>query len=76
VTLDPLGGGFFGTIFAIAFLVTVVLIVLIFGLVFWTFRRAIPRDDAAVTELKARSARGEIDTAEYQARLDELTRGR
>jgi len=34
------------------------------------------RDDAAVTELKARSARGEIDTAEYQARLDELTRGR
>ena len=39
-------------------------------------RNSAPREDPAVTELKARFARGEIDLAEYEVRLRSLTRDR
>ncbi len=35
-----------------------------------------PREDPAITELKGRFARGEIDLAEYEVRLRSLTRDR
>jgi len=55
-------------------LVGIVLItVLVLGVVVWGIRRAAPAPrDAAELELRDRLARGEIDMAEFQARLDAL----
>ena len=46
---------------------------LVIGIIVWTIRRSAPAsEDPAISELKSRLARGEIDPAEYQARLDVL----
>ena len=46
---------------------------LVVGVIVWTIRRSAPAsEDPAITELKSRLARGDIDPAEYQARLDVL----
>ena len=68
------GGFVMGTI-----LISLVVPLLITGavlfLVVWSIRRAVPSGkDAAIAELRDRFARGEIDQAEYQARMDALTR--
>jgi uncharacterized membrane protein len=53
---------------------SVVFIVLVVALILWAIRRAAPpAEDPAIAELKARSARGEIETAEFQVRLRELS---
>ena len=73
---DPFTEGFVTTIVAISFIVPVAITLAIIGLIVWTVRRATPRDDPAVAELKVRYARGEIDSSEFQARLDNLNRDR
>jgi uncharacterized membrane protein len=56
-------------------LVTVLITVLIIGVIVWAVRRsAPPAEDPAVTELKTRLARGEIDPIEFRVRMDELDR--
>ena len=62
----PLGSGFFDA--------PILITLLVVGVVVWAIRRSgPPREDPAVAELKARYARGEIDTAEFQVRLRELS---
>jgi len=57
-------------------LLPLIITVLVIGLIVWAIRRsAPPREDPAVAELKARFARGEIDTAEYQVRIRALEEG-
>jgi uncharacterized membrane protein len=49
---------------------------LIVGVVVWAIRWSVPpREDPAIAELKARLARGEIDTAEFQVRMRALEEG-
>jgi uncharacterized membrane protein len=68
------GGFVLGTIL-ISLIVPLVITGLVIFLVFWSIRRAVPSGkDAAIAELRDRFARGEIDQAEYQARMDALTR--
>jgi len=68
---DP--GGFIGATLVFTFVVFLVLTALIIGVIVWTVRRMLPpSEDPAVSELKARLARGEIDTAEYDVRLRAL----
>ncbi len=73
----PFGPGFFdffGMTMLVALLVPILITVLVVGVVVWAIRRsAPPREDPAIAELKARYARGEIDTAEFQVRLRELS---
>ncbi len=77
MSFDPFDSGFFNTIFTIAFVLPVVITFVVVGVVVWAIWRASAgREDPAIAELKGRYARGEIDTAEYQARLDALTRER
>ena len=65
--------GFFGAIIVLTLAVPLVTTVLIVGTIVWAIRgRVPPSEDPAVAELKARFARGEIDTAEYQVRLETL----
>ena len=48
--------------------------VLVIIVIVWAIRRNAPaREDPAIAELKARYARREIDTPEFQVRLRELT---
>ena len=55
--------------------VTVLIVVLILGVVVWAIRRAAPpQEDPAITELKARLARGEIDPIEFRVRAEEIDR--
>ncbi len=55
--------------------VTLLITVLIVGVIVWVVRRnAPPAEDPAITELKARMARGEIDPIEFRVRMDELER--
>jgi uncharacterized membrane protein len=74
--MDPLPfdpTGFIGATIALSVLVPLVTTLLIVGVVVWAIRRSMPpREDPAVRELKARLARGEIDTAEYEVRLRAL----
>jgi uncharacterized membrane protein len=66
-------GGLIGATIAISLIVPLVITVLVIGVIVWTVRRTMPpREDPAVQELKARLARGEIDTAEYEVRLRAL----
>jgi len=68
---DP--GGFIGATLAFSLIVFLVTTGLIIGVIVWTIRRMLPpSEDPAVSELKARLARGEIDTAEYDVRLRAL----
>ena len=65
--------GWMGPIFAISLILPLVITGAVIGVIVWSIRRGMPpRDDPAVEELKARYARGEIDTAEYQVRLRAL----
>ncbi len=73
----PLDEGFFGFVgisIVVAAIGSLVFIVLVVALILWAIRRAAPpAEDPAIAELKARYARGEIETAEYQVRLRELS---
>jgi uncharacterized membrane protein len=73
--MDPISdpAGFIGATIAVSLIVPLVTTLLIIGVVVWAIRRSMPpREDPAVRELKARLARGEIDTAEYEVRLRAL----
>lgn len=73
--MDPISdpGGFIGATIAVSLIVPLVTTLLIIGVVVWAIRRSMPPgEDPAVRELKARLARGEIDTAEYEVRLRAL----
>ncbi len=76
-TLDGMPGFDFSGMFFLTVLLTmavpVVITVIVIGTVVWAIRRATaPLQDPALTELRERLARGEIDPVEYQARLDAL----
>jgi uncharacterized membrane protein len=66
-------GGFVMATMAVAIILPLVITGLVIGLIVWAIRRNAPAsEDPAITELKSRLARGEIDPSEYQARLDAL----
>ena len=76
--MDPFGfdiGGFiFGTI-VLSLLIPLLITVGVIATIIWVIRRSVPTGkDAAISELRARFARGEIDQGEFQARMDALTR--
>ena len=69
-----LGGFIFGTI-VISLLIPLVITVGVIVTIIWAIRRSVPTGrDAAIAELRARFARGEIDQSEFDARMDSLTR--
>jgi uncharacterized membrane protein len=73
VNID-IGGFIFGTI-VLSVLIPLLITVGVIGTIIWAIRRSVPTGkDAAVAELRARFARGEIDQSEFQARMDALTR--
>jgi uncharacterized membrane protein len=62
---------------AASLIVPLVITGVVIGTVIWAIRRnSAPREDPAVTALKGRYARGEIDQAEFEVRLRSLTRDR
>ena len=64
---------FVGPIVAVSLIVPIVTTVLIVGVIVWAIRRnTAPTEDPAVTELKARLARGEISPVEYEVRMRAL----
>lgn len=66
-----------GPLIAASIVVPLVITVLVIGVVIWTIRRNTVRpEDPAVSELKARLARGDIDPIEYEVRLRSLTMDR
>jgi uncharacterized membrane protein len=68
------GGFIIGTI-VLSLLVPLVITGVIIGVVIWAIRRSVPSSkDAAVQQLRARFAKGEIDLSEFQARMDALSR--
>ncbi len=67
----------FVPLMAASLLIPLIVTGLVVGLVVWAIRRnSAPREDPAVSELKGRLARGEIDPAEYEVRLRSLVRDR
>ncbi len=67
---------FLGPTMLFAFAVPLITTGLVIAVIVWAIRRSVPaREDPAVAELKARLARGEIDTAEYQVRMRALDDG-
>jgi uncharacterized membrane protein len=67
----------FVPLMAATFLTPLIVTVLVIAVVVWAVRRnSAPREDPALTELKARLVCGEIDIAEYELRLRSLTRDR
>ena len=69
-----IGGFVIGTLI-ISLVVPLVITGIVIGVVVWAIRRSVPTGkDAAVQQLRARFARGEIDQTEFQARMDALTR--
>lgn len=68
------GGFVLGTII-VSLLVPLVITGAVIGVIVWAIRRSVPTGrDTAVQELRTRFARGQIDQAEFQARMDALTR--
>ena len=65
-----------GPFMILSFAVPLIITGAVIGVVIYAIRRSTPSEDPAVTELKARFARGEIDLAEYEVRLRSLTRDR
>jgi uncharacterized membrane protein len=62
---------------AATIILPLVITLLVIGVIVWAVRRnSAPREDPAVSELKARLARGDIDPIEYEVRLRALTRDR
>jgi uncharacterized membrane protein len=71
---DPFG--FVGGMIAVSLLIPLLTTGLILGTIIWAIRRSAPaREDPAITELKARLARGEIDPIEYTVRIRALRGG-
>lgn len=69
-----IGGFVMGTIL-VSLLVPLVITAVVIGVVVWAIRRSAPTGrDAAIQQLRARFAAGEIDQSEFQARMDALTR--
>jgi uncharacterized membrane protein len=68
--------GFFGFMMVVSIVIPLLITGAIIGLFIWIVRRAVPREDPAVAELRARYARGEIEPAEYEVRLRSLTENR
>jgi uncharacterized membrane protein len=69
-----IGGFILGTI-VLSLVVPLVIAGVIIGVVVWAIRRSVPSGkDAAVRQLRARFASGEIDLSEFQARMDALSR--
>ena len=78
--MEPVDLGLFswiGPLIAASIVVPLVITVLLIGVVIWAIRRNTVRtEDPAVSELKARLARGDIDPIEYEVRLRSLTMDR
>ena len=68
--------GFFGFMMVVSIVIPLLITGAIIGLFIWIVRRAVPRVDPAVSELRARYARGEIEPAEFEVRLRSLTEDR
>jgi uncharacterized membrane protein len=68
--------GFFGFMMVVSIVIPLLITGAIIGLFIWIVRRAVPREDPAAAELRARYARGEIEPAEYEVRLRSLTENR
>ena len=67
----------FMPLMAASLLIPLIIMGLVVGLIVWAIRRnSAPREDPAVSELKGRLARGEIDAAEYEVRLRSLIQDR
>jgi uncharacterized membrane protein len=70
-------GGFVLITVLLSVLVPLLITVFVVGTIVWAIRRSMGGGgDPAVAELRARLARGEIDDAEFQARLDSLNKDR
>jgi uncharacterized membrane protein len=66
------GGFILGTVI-LSLVVPLVITGVVIGVIVWTIRRTVPTGrDAAIAELRGRLANGEIDPAEFQARVDAL----
>jgi uncharacterized membrane protein len=66
-----------GPLIAATIILPLVITLLVIGVIVWALRRhSVPREDPAVSELKARLVRGDIDPIEYEVRLRSLTRDR
>ncbi len=64
---------FVGPMIVVSIIVPLVTVGLVVGVIVWAIRRNTPaREDPAVTELKARLARGEISPVEYEVRMRAL----
>jgi uncharacterized membrane protein len=80
--MDPVGFDFglfdwFGPLMAATLILPLVITGIVVGVVVWAVRRnSAPREDPAITELKARLARGEIEPIEYEVRLRSLMQDR
>lgn len=62
---------------AASILLPLIITVLVIVLIVWAVRRnSAAHEDPAVSELKGRLARGDIDPTEYEVRLRSLTRDR
>jgi uncharacterized membrane protein len=66
-----------GPLIAVSILVPIVITGAVIGLIVWAIRRSVPpREDPAISALKGRYARGEIDPAEFEVRMRSLTQDR
>jgi uncharacterized membrane protein len=66
-----------GPILAASIILPLVITGLVVGVVVWAVRRnSAAHEDPAVSELKGRLARGDIDPIEYEVRMRSLTRDR
>ena len=58
---------------AATLLLPLIITIMVIGAIMWAIRRnSSPREDPAVSELKARLARGDIEPIEYEVRLRSL----
>lgn len=78
--MEPVGFGLFDwivPIMAASIILPLVITILVIGVIVWAVRRnTVAHEDPAVSELKGRLARGDIDPTEYEVRLRSLTRDR
>lgn len=66
-----------GPLIAVSILIPIVITGAVIGLIVWAIRRSVPpREDPAISALKGRYARGEIDPAEFEVRMRSLTQDR
>lgn len=78
--VDSFGFGLFDWILplmAATILLPLIITIIVIGAVVWAIRRnSAPREDPAVSELKARLARGDIEPLEFEVRLRSLIQDR